>query len=453
VIESHRIEYKQELTESLEKEVVAFLNAPEGGIVYLGIDKAGVVVGLEDADGVQLKVKDRLKTNILPSCMGLFDVLLEVREEKQIVKITLASGPEKPYYLKKFGLSEKGCFLRIGSASEPMTTRMIEERFAKRTRNSISRIRSPRPDLHFEQLRIYYQEKGFDLGPQFAANLELLTEEGDYNYAAYLLADQNGNSVKVAKYRATDREDLIENEEYGYCSLIKSCNQVLDRLEVENRSVTRITSKERITRRLWNAIALREAIINALIHNDYTNEAVPKIELFSDRIEITSAGSIPPGLAEEEFFSGYSSPRNKVLMRVFKDLGFVEQLGSGMPRILKSYPRESFAITPNFIRAQFPIDPLALEIEHEQRNEEKNTGKNIEQEQKDKGKSTGKNTGNRSDQIIQLITEDPSITIAAIAEAFGLGVSTVEKQIKQLKDEGRLERVGGRKEGKWILIG
>ncbi|OGG95496.1 MAG: transcriptional regulator [Candidatus Lambdaproteobacteria bacterium RIFOXYD2_FULL_50_16] len=453
MIESHRIEYKQELTESLEKEVVAFLNAPEGGIVYLGIDKAGVVVGLEDADGVQLKVKDRLKTNILPSCMGLFDVLLEVREEKQIVKITLASGPEKPYYLKKFGLSEKGCFLRIGSASEPMTTRMIEERFAKRTRNSISRIRSPRPDLHFEQLRIYYQEKGFDLGPQFAANLELLTEEGDYNYAAYLLADQNGNSVKVAKYRATDREDLIENEEYGYCSLIKSCNQVLDRLEVENRSVTRITSKERITRRLWNAIALREAIINALIHNDYTNEAVPKIELFSDRIEITSAGSIPPGLAEEEFFSGYSSPRNKVLMRVFKDLGFVEQLGSGMPRILKSYPRESFAITPNFIRAQFPIDPLALEIEHEQRNEEKNTGKNIEQEQKDKGKSTGKNTGNRSDQIIQLITEDPSITIAAIAEAFGLGVSTVEKQIKQLKDEGRLERVGGRKEGKWILIG
>jgi len=402
-------------------------------VIYLGIDKAGAVVGLEDADGVQLKVKDRLKTNILPSCMGLFDVLLEEREGKQIVKLTLASGPEKPYYLKKFGLSEKGCFLRIGSASEPMTTRMIEERFAKRTRNSISRIRSPRQDLHFEQLRIYYQEKGLDLGPQFSANLELLTEEGDYNYAAYLLADQNGNSVKIAKYRGTDREDLIENEEYGYCSLIKSCNQVLDRLEVENRTVTRITSKERITRRLWNAIALREAIINALIHNDYTNEAVPKIELFSDRIEITSAGSVPPGLAEEEFFSGYSSPRNKVLMRVFKDLGFVEQLGSGMPRILKSYSRESFTFTPNFIRARFPVDPVALEIEQEQ-------------------KSTEKTSEKTSEKILQLIAKDPTLTISALAEALSISTRAVEMQIKQLKDEGRLKRVGGRKEGRWVLV-
>ena len=430
--ESHRIEYKQELTDSLEKEVIAFLNAPEGGAIFVGIDKTGKVVGLEDADGVQLKIKDRLKNNIQPSCLGLFDVLLETDEGKAIVKISIASGPEKPYYLKKYGMSDKGCFIRIGSASEPMPARMIEEWFAKRTRNSISRIRSPRQDLHFEQLRIYYQEKGFDLGPQFAANLELRTEEGDYNYAAYLLADQNGNSVKVAKYRGLDREDLIESEEYGYCSLMKSCKQVLDRLEVENRTITRITSKERINRRLWNAIALREAIINALIHNDYTNEAVPKVEIFSDRIEITSAGTIASGLSQDEFFSGYSLPRNKVLMRVFKDLDFVEYLGSGMPRILKSYPRESFIFTPNFIRANFPVDPVAIETMREQ-------------------ESSGKSSGKSSERIIQLIEEDPQITIPALADALGIGTRAVEKQIKQLKDSDRLKRVGGRKEGRWQL--
>lgn len=169
--------------------------------------------------------------------------------------------------------------------------------------------------------------------------------------------------MQVAKYRGLDRYDLIDSNEYGYCSLIKTCKQVLDRLEVENRTATRITSKERIERRLWDTVALRETVINVIIHNDFTNEGVPKFEIFDDRLEITSAGSIPPGTAREEFFAGYSIPRNKILMRVFKDLKIVEYLGSGMPRILKAYPKESFIFTANFIRTVFPISREALELE------------------------------------------------------------------------------------------
>jgi ATP-dependent DNA helicase RecG len=110
-------------------------------------------------------------------------------------------------------------------------------------------------------------------------------------------------------------------------------------------------------------VALGETVINAIIHNDFTNEAVPKFEIFDDRLEITSAGSIPLGAAREEFFAGYSIPRNKILMRVFKDLKIVEYLGSGMPRILKAYPKESFIFTANFIRTVFPISQEALELE------------------------------------------------------------------------------------------
>ncbi len=69
--ETNRIEYKQELTEGLEKEVVAFLNYHGGGVIYIGIDKNGKAIGLKDSDGDNLKIKDRLKNNILPSCMGL----------------------------------------------------------------------------------------------------------------------------------------------------------------------------------------------------------------------------------------------------------------------------------------------------------------------------------------------------------------------------------------------
>lgn len=147
--ESNRIEYKQELTDSLEKEVVAFLNYHDGGIVYIGIDKHGKTLGIDNADAVQLGVKDRIKTNILPSAMGLFDVILEKRDGKSVIKIIVASGPEKPYYLRRFGMSEKGCFIRIGSASDPMPVGMIEELFSRRTRNSLALIRSPRQDLSF----------------------------------------------------------------------------------------------------------------------------------------------------------------------------------------------------------------------------------------------------------------------------------------------------------------
>ena len=92
--ESNRIENKRELSDSLEKEVIAFLNSAEGGVIYLGIDKAEKIIGLEDADEVQLKVKDRLKNNIQPSCLGLFDVIHESHDGKGIVKIIVASGSE-----------------------------------------------------------------------------------------------------------------------------------------------------------------------------------------------------------------------------------------------------------------------------------------------------------------------------------------------------------------------
>jgi predicted HTH transcriptional regulator len=124
--ESYRIELKQSLTDSLEKEVVAFLNSREGGIIYIGIADDGVAIGVNESDAVQLQIKDRLKNNILPTCMGLFDIIGEEYNGKDVIKIIVASGPEKPYYLKKQGMSEKGCFLRVDTASEPMSSRMIE---------------------------------------------------------------------------------------------------------------------------------------------------------------------------------------------------------------------------------------------------------------------------------------------------------------------------------------
>lgn len=292
--------------------------------------------------------------------MGLFDIVLEKKEDKNVLKIIVAGGYEKPYYVKKYGLSEKGVFIRVGSSAEPMPTRQIEQFFSKRTRNSIGKIKSPKQDLRFQQLQIYYQSTGKLLNEQFAKNLELLTEDNQYNYVAYLLNDVNGISVKVAKYSGGNQVDLIENEEYGYESLIKATKQVLDKLNFENRTLTKITSKEREEKKLWDSIALREAIINAFVHNDYTKEIAPKFEIFRDRLVITSYGGLPEGLSQDEFFAGFSVPRNKEVMRIYKDLELVEQLGSGVPRILQVYTKEQFKFSENFLQIILPAEEDAV---------------------------------------------------------------------------------------------
>lgn len=354
--ENQHTEFKQKITPELEKEVVAFLNSNEGGVIYIGIDKNGNTVGVDDADQDQLLIKDRLKNNILPSCLGLFDLVIEKKDDRYIIKLIVAGGYEKPYYVKKYGLSEKGAFIRIGSSAEPMPTKQIEQLFSKRIRNSIGRIIAPSQDLQFEQLHIYYQSSDKTLNEHFARNLELLTDDGLYNYVGYLISDRNNISVKVARYQGLNRVALTESNEFGYESLAKATKQVLDKLNLENRTLTKITAKEREEKRLWQPIALREAIINAFVHNDYTKETAPKFEIFDDRLEITSYGGLPEGLSQEEFFEGFSVPRNKELMRIFKDLDLVEQLGSGVPRILQFYARDHFKFSDNFLRITLPAN-------------------------------------------------------------------------------------------------
>lgn len=433
--ESNRIEFKRELNAKLEKEIVAFLNYREGGTVYIGVDDEGSVIGIQNVDDAQLKIKDRLKNNIMPSTMGLFDVICETYNDKNYIKINIASGPEKPYYVKKYGMSTLGCSIRIGSSAESMTQSMIEKMFSSRTRKSIGKIKSPNQKLTFEQLKIFYEENGLKLNELFANNLELITENEKYNYVAYLLADDNGTSIKVAKYSGEDRCELIENNEYGYCSLIKAAKRVLDKLEIENFTLSKITSKQRMEENLVDKIALREAVLNAIVHNDYSNEIPPKIEIFKDRLEITSSGGLVQGMTEEEFFSGYSAPRNKELMRVFKDIHLVEQLGSGMARILKKYDRSIFTITPNFIRVVFRF---------------KNKFK-LEGRKEDGGLNGGLDYGLKS--LLNVIKSNPGIKAKDVSLLLeNRSVSTIEKQIKKLRERGLVERRGSRKNGGYYVI-
>ena len=308
--ESSRVELKASLNDKLEKEIVAFLNNREGGILYIGIGDDGHPVEIPDMDATQLKIADRIKNNILPSTLGLFDIVTEYIEDAAVIKIIISSGLEKPYYIKNKGMSPNGCYMRLGTSTQSMSTALIDELYAKRIHTTLRNIPSPRQDLTFAQLKIYYQERGLELNDRFANSLELLTPDGIFNYIAYLLADENGVSIKVAKYAGTDKVHLKENEEYGYCSLIKATNYVLEKMKIENITKAEVTSTKRIEKNLVEPVPLREALINAIVHNDFSREIPPVFEIFSDRMEFTSYGGLIQGQSKDDFFSCSSMPRN-----------------------------------------------------------------------------------------------------------------------------------------------
>ena len=364
--ETNRIENKEQLNEDFEQEVIAFLNYKEGGIIYVGIDKNGQVVGVENNDLTQLQIKDRIKNNIQPSTLGLFDVTVETIDNKEIIKVIISSGTEKPYYLRKKGRTPEGCYIRIGSSKERMTERMIEEMFARRIKNSLKEIESPRQDLTFRQLKIHYEGNGMILNDNFARNLNLLTDEGKYNYNAYLLADENNISIKLVKYLGTSKMELIENQEYGYCCLITATQRILDRLTAENTVYAKIEYNGRKEVEMIDSKALKEAVINAMVHSDYTLTTTPIIELYSDRIEITSGGGLPQGLSQEEFLEGVTAPRNKELIRVFKDVDLIENIGSGVLRILDAYDKSCFKFMDHFLRVSFKYKENPFEYDTEQ---------------------------------------------------------------------------------------
>ena len=449
--ETNRIEFKRELTRELdiEREVVAFLNYHEGGVVYIGIDDSGNAVGVKDIDGDILKTKDRIRMGISPSPMGLFDVTVERIDEVPVIKIFVASGSEKPYYKTKYGLSERGCFLRVGTASEPMTSKQIEDLYAKRVRQSLKNIPSPHQDLTFRQLRIYYDSQGLTLNDSFAKTLDLLTTDGSYNYVAYLLADSNSMSIKLAKYTGTDRDDLIENHEYGYCSLLKATEQVLNRLQVENTVKSSIGYPYRTDTPLWNERAVRELVINAIVHNDYFNEVPPKFELFSDRLEITSAGSLPNGMSMSDFFNGVSNPRNKELMRVFRDVDLVESLGTGLLRVLKVYKKEDFVFMDNFTRV---IIPYAVTSSNTDENVAEKYINELSERQQLIIKTILGIAQNVAEIVAENVAEKIIVNTKYLSERLGVNRKTVQRDLTELVEKNLVRWVGSDKTGHWEVI-
>lgn len=432
IVEDARNEFKVKLTDNFEKEIIAFLNT-NGGNLYIGInDKGEVVETNRNMDLLQRTIKDRIKDNISPSTLGLFDVVIEKFNNKKYIKIIVAKGTERPYYLSGMGMTPDSCFIRVGSAIQSMNNELINKEFSSRTRNSLKNITSPNQDLTFTQLKIYYEEKGIKINENFLKQLELYTAQGKFNYVAYLLSDNNTISIRFAKYEDSTAVNLIENEDYGCCCLVKATQNILDKLRIENKTFTKITYPTRKEINLFDYNAVREAVVNAIVHNDWSKEYAPKFEMFNDRLVISSNGGLQEDTTKEEFLSGFSLPKNRELMKVFRDLEYVEQMGTGIIRILQKYNKNCFEFFPNFIRVSFPYQENTF-INKKAKNE------------------FDDNLSSLQKSILSLIQDEPTITQEKLALLLNTTKRTIQRNIKELVEKKIIIRSGSKRQGRWNI--
>lgn len=447
IIEDNRNVFNIQLPDDFEKTVIGFLNSKDGGNIYIGVDDKGNIVGLKgNLDELQRKIKDIMITNIEPSVFVLFDIEVLEEDDKKYFHITIARG-EALYHIKGMGLTPESCFVRVGSSTEKMPITLINEMYrARGDKVLIKNIPSPDQDLTFRQLKMYYLESGHNIGDNFERQLDFFTKDKKYNLLAYLLADNNKISIKVTKYAGTDVDKIEEYYEFGNCCLITATYRVLEKFRTENKIYTTITETNRREKGMYDFNTVREAVINSLVHNDWSSNNPPKFEFFSDRVVISSFGGIQDEFTEEEFFKGYSAPKNPELMRVFKDLDLVEHLGTGIRKILKKYPKDCYEFYPHFIIVTFKYKT--------------NTFKNDNLEENESPKVTIKNPVDFSNvilskiekNIIDLVSKTPTITQSELAQLLNISDRMVRYYISELVNSGLIKRAGSNKKGVWVVL-
>lgn len=230
--ETHDIELKSTLNESVEKEIVAFLNTNRGTI-YIGIENNGNIVGIrsDKLDETMRKISDIITDKILPNPQEFITTSAIMVNDKWIIRIEILKG-KSLYYIKKYGRSATGCYIRIGTTVKSMTEKQIENYYNKyiTKKIQITNIESDNQNLRFQYLKMLYKEKNLSINDDtFEYNLKLLTSNNKYNIQASLLADENEKSIKVVVFDGHSKASNIKyRNEYGYKCLIIAMKQAYD---------------------------------------------------------------------------------------------------------------------------------------------------------------------------------------------------------------------------------
>ena len=337
--ESERIEYKSQMIEDLYREVIAFANS-DGGVIYIGIDNQGNLTGIDNVDETYTRITNGIRDAIAP------DVTMFVRyvlQDNKVIQIEVGEGSYKPYYLKSKGMKPTGVYVRQGASSVQASPDQIRKMIKESDGDNFEASRCLEQDLTFAAAETAFQRYGVEFSVKKYRALGI-TQNDIYTNLALLLSDQCLHTTKIAVFNDESCTEFRDSKEFGG-SVFKQFEDSVNYLALCNKTASTIKGVIRTDKKDYPEEAIREALLNALVHRDYGFSGSIIINVNDSKMEFISLGGLLPGLSTEDIRIGVSQPRNKKLAEVFHRLRLIESYGTGIRRIFKLY--ESCSIQPS----------------------------------------------------------------------------------------------------------
>lgn len=427
--ESKTIELKSVVVEDVKKEIIAFANS-NGGTLYIGVSDNGDVIGLTNADETIQQIANMVRDSIKPDITMFLHYKTITDREKQIVSIDIQQGTNKPYYLAKKGLRPEGVYVRQGTSSVPASDAAIRRMIKETDGDCFEFMRSLEQDLTFSDSEKEFSVRKLAFEQPQKQTLKLI-QNGIYTNLAYLLSDQCSHTVKAAVFEGTDQSIFKDRREFSG-SLLKQLNDVYSYIDLHNATRATFDGLLRIDTRAYPEVAVREALLNSLVHRDYSYSASTLISIYADRIEFVSIGGLMPGLKLDDILMGVSVCRNQNLANVFYRLQLIEAYGTGMRKIFGAYSGKAsqpkVEKTSNAFKIILPN--LTAEIAVSEPKSEHLAEETV---------------------ILQLAVQNGSITRADAEKALGVSGSTASRLLRKLVKQGLLLQTGSARTTKYVL--
>ena len=427
--ESETIELKSVVIDDVKKEIIAFANT-NGGTLYIGVSDHGDVMGVSDADETVQQITNMVRDSIKPDITMFLHYNTITIEKKQVIAIEIQQGTNKPYYLAKKGLRPEGVFVRQGTSSVPASDAAIRRMIKETDGDSFEAMRSLEQELTFADAEKEFSLRSISFMKPQKQTLKLI-QDGIYTNLAYLLSDQCAHTVKAAVFEGNDQSIFKDRREFSG-SLLRQLKDVYSYIDLHNATRATFDGLLRIDTRAYPEVAIREALLNSLVHRDYSYSASTLISIYSDRIEFISIGGLMPGLELDDILMGVSVCRNQRLADIFYRLQLIEAYGTGIKKIFNAYTGKRIQPVVEKTNNAFKIvlPSLAAEPVAPESNVERNAAETM---------------------ILQLATSQGSVTRADVENALAVSGSTASRLLRRMVKQGILLQIGNARTTKYLL--
>lgn len=497
--ESLQVEFKETLpSKSIKymKTVVAFSNA-QGGRIYFGVRDDHVVTGISSEN--IFKTMDAITTAIGDSCYPPIytDISTLNVEDKSVIVVDVPAGRQRPYYIKSQGLLD-GVYVRVNGTTRPADRSYIQEltledsyRYYDQmpedgsvTEEEIAELCTSMHDMAVRQAE--YLGRSKDIRPIHRNQLlswgVLAEKDGKIvpTHAFSLLTGRQGGThakVQCGVFRGKSRALLVNRQEF-FGPLQEQAVNVYEYLlaKIDIRTIINGLFRQEVYE--FPKASLREAVVNAIVHRSYLEGRNITVFLYDDRLEITSPGGLLRGVTVDRMREGFSKVRNRALASAFTYMNFIDEFGSGIPRILSEFEKEGLPAPQLqdhgdefrfiFPRAEQKTGESAVDINDTNHDSEVTTGdsKNDSDDSKNDSNDSdhdskiiagdSKNDTNACDtgvdaRILEALQKNPSLSQAELAKKLRVSTSTIARHTKKLQQQGKLKRIGNRRNGSWLV--